>query len=213
MPVDPAPGERRVELHEREVADEAVVVAAEALEATTPTDQGPTLRSRQRRAATVEVGCARSDSKSIVAARRWSAVARCWARPRRRSSTGESRASASCVDDLVAAGARDRALERCGRDGPRRAVRTSRGRRRARRSRRGGAGSRRTPAPTGRSADRGRSADGSRSCRRRAASMKRAVASRLLVRGANDDAPVGPLVGARRPPAGERAAARSRSEP
>ena len=78
--------------------------------AITPTDHGPTARSRPRRAATVLVGCRRSDSKSMVAASRWSAVARCWASPSRRSSTGESRRSASCVT-TSSSQARDRPLE------------------------------------------------------------------------------------------------------
>ena len=210
--LDPATGERRVELHEREVADDAVVVATEPLDrdrrrpttarpcarggdaaATSRSDARAATRSRSspRGGGAPSHGAARARADAARRAR--AGEARPASRPRSPHARAIARSSArapSGLDELSAQRADDGVRHR--RDG-------------------GGAGSRR--APGGRADQRV-----AREARVEPlgvvvhASMNRARSPALLVRRADDDAPVRPLPGGRDATAAARRA-RSHSGP
>ena len=203
--LDPAAGQRRVELDEREVADEPVVVASEPFErdhADRPRADAALARETAEDDAGVGGRAAARGRRSRTS--RASVVARDCARPRRRRSSGESRRSAGCETTRLAARPCDGPLERAratrldqlAADRPDRGLGDGREPERAvaDEGARGGTDERvagEAPVEAARVVGEREHEPGRR--------------ERLLVGGADDDPSVGPLVRRRDPLAGERA--------
>ena len=114
LPASTAAPQRARQLDEAEVADEPAVVAAEAVEATTPTDHGPSPRSRSSRAATAPSGRraaarARSCDRGGRASRRGGCAARARAAaPARAPERGRRRRDVKKLGDGALTRADDR---------------------------------------------------------------------------------------------------------